>query len=434
MQLEDYLRLHAKEQPNKVALVDKQGTVTYQKLWEAVSRRAETLPAGAVIPFRTTQDRDFLITYFAIHLAGSIALPLEISLPEEQYRLLVKEFSSGKVPTGVADILYTTGTTGQSKGVMISSRTILANAENLIVSQGYSKETVFVVAGPLNHFGSLSKIYPVIIQGGTLILLEGMKDIEAFFQAFEYPSKKFATFLVPSAIRMLLLIGREKLTAIADKIDFIETGAAPISPSDMQALAIALPHSRLYNTYASTETGIVSTYDFSKGDAIANCVGKALPNTNFRINTDGCIICSGKTLMEGYLNNPKLTSEVLINSEVQTADRGEIDSQGRLILLGREDDVINVGGYKVNPIEVEQAALGLEEIEDCVCISRPHPILGYAPCLLVVMKAGALLEKNVLAQQLSAILEPYKVPLTYEEVTSVKRTFNGKLDRKMYNK
>lgn len=432
MQLEDYLRLQACEQPNKIAVVDNHGTMTYQELWKAVLERAKDLPSGAIVPFRTTQDKEFLITYFAIHLAGSVAVPLEVSLPEEQYKRLSKEFSYSKVPTNVVDILYTTGTTGQSKGVMLAAKTIIANAENLIVSQGYCKETVFVVAGPLNHFGSLSKVYPIIIQGGTLILLEGMKNMDAFFQALEYPSKKLATFLVPSAIRMLLLVGKKQLSAVADKIDFIETGAAPISPSDMKALVKVLPYTRLYNTYASTESGIVSTYDFSKGNPIPNCVGVAMPNTRFRIEDNGCVVCSGETLMEGYLNNPELTKKVLINNKLQTADRGKIDSENRLILLGREDYIINVGGYKVNPIEVEQAALSLEYVEDCICIPYPHPVLGYAPRLLVVMKTGVVFKKHSLARQLSALLETYKVPLSYKEVSSIKRTFNGKLDRKIY--
>ena len=81
------------------------------------------------------------------------------------------------VPEDTADILYTTGTTGLSKGVIISHRAIIADAENLIAGQGFSHDLAFVVNGPLNHIGSLSKIYPVVILGATLIIVDGMKDI-----------------------------------------------------------------------------------------------------------------------------------------------------------------------------------------------------------------------------------------------------------------
>ena len=93
-------------------------------------------------------------------------------------------------------MLYTTGTTGKSKGVMISHRTIVADAENLIAGQGFSHDLVFVIHGPLNHIGSLSKIYPIILLGGTLRILDGLRDADAFFEAFREPGK-YATFFVP---------------------------------------------------------------------------------------------------------------------------------------------------------------------------------------------------------------------------------------------
>lgn len=101
-------------------------------------------------------------------------------------------------------------------------------------------------------------------------------------------------------------------------------------------------------------------------------------------------------------------------------------------LQGREDDVINVGGYKVAPTEVEDAALSFPGLCDCICLPVPHPITGTALRLLVQMADGVTLNKRQLALHLKSRLETYKVPLLYEQVATIRRTFNGKLDRKSY--
>ena len=177
MTLEDYLRQDAERYADKVAVVCDGRQMTYRELYAAVCERAATMPKGEVIVFRNSQDIDFLITYFAIHLAGSIAAPLEKDTPEARFQQIAKDL---RADDG-ADILYTTGTTGRSKGVIISHRAIIADAENLIEGQGFSHDLVFIINGPLNHIGSLSKIWPVILTGATLYILEGMKDLHAFF-------------------------------------------------------------------------------------------------------------------------------------------------------------------------------------------------------------------------------------------------------------
>ena len=103
-----------------------------------------------------------------------------------------------------------------------------------------------------------------------------------------------------------------------------------------------------------------------------------------------------------------------------------------LHIKGRESDVINVGGFKVAPTEVEDAAMSLPEVKDCICISVEHKITGRALKLLVVLKEGETLNKQRIARFLKEKLEAYKVPMLYEQVESVKRTYNGKMDRKYY--
>lgn len=435
MILEDYIEQHARLHPHKTAIVCGEEKCSYAELWERVSRRMEELrhiDCGQICCLRAVTSIDFLVSYFALHQVGGVAVPLEKSLPDEAYKTISEKLCSYKVPEGTADILYTTGTSGSSKGVMISHHTILADAENLIDGQGFSHDLAFVVNGPLNHIGSLSKIYPVIMLGGTIILVDGLKDINKFFEAFNFPAAKMATFLVPASIRMLIQFSSEKIKALAEKMEFIETGAAAISQSDMQKLCSLLPHTRLYNTYASTETGIICTYNYNDGKCIAGCLGKPMKHSRVTISDKGKIICHGETLMSGYVDDPEMTASILRDGAVFTSDVGRIDECGMLHLIGREGDVINVGGFKVSPTEVEDAALSFSDVKDCVCIAVDHIITGKALKLLVVMKEGKVLNRKELSLFLKSKLETYKVPLQYSEIDKVERTFNGKINRKYY--
>ncbi len=437
MTIEDFLEQDALLYPDKVAVVCDGERVTYRNLYGKVLSRVEELEhssykKGQIVAVRTSQTIDFLVSYFALHKYGCVVAPLEKGMPDGLYNQIAGYLSSLEVPNGSADILYTTGTTGKSKGVIISHNTIVADAENLIDGQGFSHDLAFVINGPLNHLGSLSKVYPIILLGGTLIITDGLKNMNAFFEAFDYPARKFATFLVPASIRILIRFGSERLSSISDRIDFVETGAAAISHDDMLKLCQLLPASRLYNTYASTETGIISTYDFNDGRCLVGCLGTPMRHSQVTITEEGLIACKGGTLMTGYVGESELTAEVMRDGTVFTSDIGEIDSEGILRLVGRKDDVINVGGFKVSPEEVEDAALAFAAVSDCICVPVPHPVSGVALKLLVVTTGDEPLNKRSLARYLKTRLDSYKVPLQYEKVDSIRRTYNGKLDRKFY--
>lgn len=431
MRLVDYLQQNALRYPEKTAVVCGGESCSYARLWQMVHQQAATLPAGQIIAFRISQTIDFLVTYLAIHLAGSVAAPLEKGMPEGLYREVSDRLAACPVSVDAADVLYTTGTTGRSKGVLISHEAMIADAENLIAGQGFTHELTFVVHGPLNHIGSLSKTWPVIILGATLHILDGLKDAGAFFDAFRQEGH-YATFFVPANIRYLLAFDAKRFAALADRLDFVESGGAPLSHADMLHLCELLPRTRLYNTYASTETGIIATYNYNDGRCLAGCLGRPMPHSKVMITPEGKIACQGDTLMSGYLGDEALTAGVLSNGTVYMSDYGCIDDEGMLHILGRENDVINVGGYKVPPTEVEDAAMEFPGVTDCICIAADHPVMGMALKLLVVMKPDTPFDKRSLARHLAARLEPYKVPIHYEQVASVVRTYNGKLDRKYY--
>ncbi len=332
--------------------------------------------------------------------------------------------------------LYTTGSTGRPKGVVISQRAVICNSENLIEGHGYTHDTRFVIAGPMDHLGCWSKLFPTLMMGGMLyIMSDGMKDINAILDTIEDEgSGGFALFMVPSAIRIMLTQAADRLSKLSNRIDFIEAGGAPLPRPDMLRLCDLMPHTRLYNTYASTETGVVCTYNYNDGRCLSGCLGRPLKHSRVFITSEGTIACQGETLMSRYEGEPELTAAVMREGTFYTADGGWIDDEGMLHITGRTDDIINVGGFKLAPQEVEEAALSHPSVRDCICVSHEHAVLGEAPELLLVLDDGQEFDKRGLARHIAAQVERYKVPLYYTVTDEIRKTPNGKLDRKAYRR
>ncbi len=414
----DYVAKVVERYPDTLAVICHGEQLTYAQLWDAVGKESlrlrdiEHIQEGQYYVQACTQDIAYVVRFLALHLIGARC-----------------------------DILYTTGSTGKPKAVLLSDEGMIANGENLIDAMGFHHGLTFVICGPLDHFGPWSKMLPVFMTGGTLHILDGLKDLDALFDAlrpstFANVGAKSATFLVPSAIRMLLQFSRERLTELADCIEFIETGAAPMATSDMQQLREVLPNTRLYNTYASTETGIVCTYPYHLAQSILQgCVGPPMKHSEVSIGPDGEICVSGPILMAGYLNEDADGHFQLepVGKSFQTSDLGYLDSEGRLFLTGRSSEFINIGGLKLSPVEVEDAAMGFAGIIDCLCIPISHPVMGQVPKLLIVLQEGVTLNKKEIARYLKdKLTETWKVPINYEVVEEIRKMPNGKKNRKSY--
>lgn len=437
MTLESRIRQHAVRTPDKVAVICGPESFTYKQLWDAIVAKADALKADGLQPhkayvWRAIQGIDFLVTYCAVHYLQAVAVPLGQAETEENVQAIRKEVEDYPFPDDIADTLYTTGTTGKSKGVMLSQTCLMACADNFITDLHFTEDLLFIISGPLNHIASLFKIHPTLCAGGTVCVLDGLKDMNAFFQVFDLPYKAFATFMVPASIRLIMQFSYEKLCSLAPKIAFIETGAAPITHAEMEQLSRALPQSHLYNTYGGTEIGCVATYDFNDGKYMEGCIGRPLKNADVEITEDGTVVVSGSTIMSGYVNDEEGTRNVIRDGKVYMSDLGFFDEDGLIHLSGRQGDIINVGGYKVNPLEVENAAAAYPGIKDCICVSATHPIIGPVLKLIVTLEEGVVLDKHALAVFIKSKLEGYKVPTMYEVADSICYTYNGKKDRKAY--
>ena len=484
--IEEYLYLHATNTPEKVAIVVGDQQTDYRSLYEKAYRYHEYLKGsgvstGDIIVTRASQTLEYVVVYLAIHMAGGIVTSLEKNLPLAELEkkasqlgasfVILKEneqptcpwkhlVSPSQIPSGEgyvslpildfpdpeasADILFTTGTTGVSKGVELSHKALVATAENLIFGCEYKPDTFLIVPGPLNHANAIRKLFTTLVGGSTLCLLGGMSDLPGFFRALDHPLGRKACCLPPAAIRTLFALTGDRIGAYVGKIDFIESASAPLPESDKARLCRLLPGTRLYNNYGSSEAASVCMLDYSRYPDQKGCVGKEMPNSRVIIVDDshreirsdpdhpGLLACTGDVIMKGYVHDPALTKEVLVNGTVYTSDVGYKDSEGFIFITGRKGDVINVGGIKVSPVEVEEATLSFEGVEDCICIACPDPITGQALKLLLVMRPGTVPDSRALRQFLSARLEAVKVPRLYEQVEKIARTYNGKLDRKFY--
>ncbi len=433
MTLEDAVARHASATPAAPAVIDAEGSHSYAQLWQAVCARADMLRRSEAwaVAYRMEPAYPSVVSYLSIHRAGKVAVPVEKDYPEGPLSAMSARMNAAAMPQATADILFTTGTTGARKGVMVSQEAIMANAGNLIHAQGYHPGLTFIITGPLNHIGCLSKLYTSLTVGASVHLLDGLRDMNAFFQAIARASRA-ATFQVPSSLSMLMALGKGDLQRLGHKIELVETGAAPMAESDMDRLAALLPHTRLYNTYASTETGIVTTHCFSHAPRRAGLLGRAMRHSHIETTAEGLVACSGPTLMSGYWDDEALTARTLHDGRLITHDRAFIDGDGCLHLLGRADDTINTGGFKVDPAEVENEVMRMEGVADCICIAAAHPVLQQALKLLVVTQGGPSPSFREIAAFLLQRLESYKIPLLYEYVDAVERTYNGKLNRKYY--
>ena len=120
------------------------------------------------------------------------------------------------------------------------------------------------------------------------------------------------------------------------------------------------------------------------------------------------------------------------DGRIHGADLGYVDEDGLIHLNGRQGDVINIGGFKVNPIDVENVAQSHPAVKDCICIAAKHPVIGTVLKLLVVLSDGQSLDKHALAVFIKSKMASYYVPTYYEAVEAIQRTYNGKIDRKYY--
>jgi len=331
--------------------------------------------------------------------------------------------------------------TGKSKGIELTYESVIAVSENVIGSVEMKKDSVELIPVPLSHSHGLRRYYSNILNGGSVVIIDGVIFTKKFFGAIE-KYHVTAIDLVPAALAALFKLSGDKLGEYADQLDYVQLGSAPIPNHDKEHLRELLPNTRLYNFYGTTESGCSCILDFNAMPDKKNCIGKPSCHAEFVFfdeqgnaidateETPGFLACRGTMNMKGYYHEPQLNQEIMRDDYICTKDLAYVGEDGLIYMLGRKDDVIITGGNKVAPDEIEEIAGGFEGIADCACIPVPHPLLGAEPKLFVEMENGAAFDEQGIYEYLQGKLEAYKVPKLIEQIDKIPRTYNGKLQRK----
>lgn len=425
------LRETVRRFPDRPAVSDAERTVTYRELWQETERYAASkamVDGGKANLVETLASIDFAVAAMGTYLAGRVFVPYA---NDASVAVIQRIGGETATPFGadVADVLYTTGTTGASKGVVLSHRAVWASADNNRFSDGITEKTVYLIASPLNHVSALRKLYACFLAGAHAVLHDGFVDVRRYYETIE-KHRVNALLLPPTAVAFLLLVSRDRLQSFARQIEVVHSNGAPMTETVKNSLRRCLPHTRLVFAYGATEAGSTCcAYDYAEFPGRSNCVGKAGPHATITVE-DGRLVVSGDGVMNGYLNDPARTAGVLRGGRLYTHDLGRIDDSGFVYVLGREDDIINCGGMKVAPNEVEEVAMRYPEIADCVCFGIDDPLTGSAVKLDVVPRDGSHFDLVDFRRFLQEHLERHQVPSRISCVTDVPRTKNGKTDRK----
>ena len=186
----------------------------------------------------------------------------------------------------------------------------------------------------------------------------------------------------------------------------------------------------------------MSLLRFDRDEKDIRCSGRPCEGVEIRILDDdmselprgrqGRVAIRTEMNFKGYWAMPELTASVYHGDWFLTNDAGYLDEEGFLYILGRIDDVINIGGLKVHPSEIEKAAAELEGVEECLCVDVPNALTGSGAKLLVRLKEGAALNARDIRAALTEKLDTYKVPAGIEFVDEIRKNAIGKPDRKYY--
>jgi long-chain acyl-CoA synthetase len=306
-----------------------------------------------------------------------------------------------------------------------------------------TESDVNVMPAPLNHSFGIRRMYGSLAIGSTAVLLNGVTSVRLFFKALdEYRATSIIS--VPAAMEYVFRMTGDKLGEYSEQLRFIELGADNV-PNDLKRRILQLlPKTDLYNIYGSTEAGCVVGINYRENPDKLNSIGKDAVNAKIRFTNDngefidavsketsGLLTISGAMVMKGYFSAPELTAETVKGGNLYTSDIGYRDKDGFIFLIGRKGDVINVGGNKVSPVEVEQIANQYPSVVESACVGWPDPngLSIQVPKLYVVPKRDMEFSEIELKDFIASKLEAYKVPLIYALVQSIPKTSNGKLQR-----
>lgn len=485
----------ARTKPDAVAVAFKKEKLTYARLAEKIriigtELKKRDIQVGDRILFSAVSKPEMVAVYLGIQYAGAIAVFIDKNSTAENAAAVYEDAGAslfltdkpmkernGKdwgehcrvasmkqlyaapapekladyvmpEPEDMAELLFTTGTTGKPKGVILTYKAVYHILSNTIQGIGIREDERLLLPLPLNHSFALRVLRATLYQGAMVVLQNGFafaKEVENNQTAFDCT----AMVAVPASMEILRGQMQDQFVPVMSKFRYIEVGAGSLTIAQRKRLTAELPHTTIYNTWGSSESGgalFTNVTEVSSHPEQIGAVGKPLPNVEVRVLDEegnpiqsdrehpGRMALKGDMQMAGYWNRPELTAETLKDGWLLTSDMVYTDPDGYVYMLGRADDIINVGGEKVSPVEVENIACQYEFVKECACIgvADPNEVLGQVPVLYLAVSTG--FTESGLQSYLAEKMERYKLPQHYVVVEALPRNRMGKIDRKVIRK
>jgi malonyl-CoA/methylmalonyl-CoA synthetase len=427
-----------------------------EKSWEAVALYLGCLRAGLVfLPLNTGYQRGELAYFFGnaepraiVTRAASVAMTREVA-PAGSTVFTLEDDGTGTLldaarsepadfdtvvsaPGDLAAILYTSGTTGRSKGAMLSHANLAANARVLVDFWGFTAGDVLLHALPIYHVhGLFVATHCALLSGSRMIFLRRFEPRPVIARL----PRSTVMMGVPTFYTRLLAdpaFGRECCTGVR----LFVSGSAPLLAETFAEFERRTGQ-RILERYGMTETGM-NTSNPLAGERIAGTVGPPLPGVSVRIVGEGGAECPpgtigdiqvrGENVFGGYWRMPeKNVEEYTADGWFRTGDTG-IRERGSYRVMGRSSvDIIKSGGYKLSALEIENVLLEHPAIRECAVLGLPDEIWGEVVAAAVVLREHAALDVVQLRAWCAGRLSPYKQPRRLLAVAALPRNAMGKV-------
>ena len=371
----------------------------------------------------------------------SDAEPKLLVTAEELAKLLAEaaQQSAGALPAVAIDgddpaaLVYTSGTTGVSKGAMLTHNNFAVNASNLISTWKITSADRLLLAPPLFHVHALGNgLHSWLFAGCRMRLLERFDHTTALQHFREFEPTLF--FGVPAMYVRLLETEPVAAQAVGKKMRLFVCGSAPLPAQILEEFRDLFGHTIL-ERYGMTETlmNISNPYD---GERRPGSIGLPLPGVEVKIVTsDGEPAAEGETgelwlrgpnVFKGYWRRDEATKSAFVDGWFKTGDIGSRSSDGYYTLSGRRSDLIISGGFNIYPREIEEFLMEQPEVEEAAVVAEADRVRGEVPVAYIVWKAG---QSTPLEQRCRETLASFKIPRRFESIDKLPRNALGKVQK-----
>ena len=343
-------------------------------------------------------------------------------------------------PDDLAALLYKSGTTGRSKGAMLTHKNLAANAQTLVKTWQITDADTLIHALPIFHTHGLFVAMNTALIAGAKVNFMRSFGLSAIVQVLPTSTLMMG---VPTFYTRLLRDDRLDKNLVKNMRLFI-SGSAPLLAETHDAFALRTDH-RILERYGMTETNMNTSNPYN-GDPIAGTVGLPLAGTDVRLTNPetgatlpdgeiGMIEVRGPNVFKGYWNMPeKIAEELRADGFFITGDLGQFNDDGYLSIVGRQKDLIITGGYNVYPKEIEDVLNDVDGVEESAIFGVPHPDFGEMIIAAIVAEKGVDVDIKAVEQMMTNKLARFKHPRAFKIIPSLPRNTMGKVQKNILRK